>query len=260
MFKQYWQHTGSFLDMSVHVVRSEDDRKSLQDDDEDPLGPTFDNTVYGFSWSVPILHKTSFDGEWSITDSEGRDLSTIFSPPWHLEGKGGIFSVNADLRKNFNVEASYVYLSPNWDSYFRALSYSSNREGLRVRFEYGGDRFLIALFGRYLQPIDSDDVGSGIQTGTVDAYPTYSARGYFRPIPGLNVGLATIYSAERVDEDFAGYELDSSRLTFIGTATYEFSKDSSISIEERYIRNRPGGAREDYDLSMLSLYVTAKIW
>jgi hypothetical protein len=259
-FKQYWQRAGSFLDLSAHVVRSEDDRKSLEGDDEDPLGTTFANTVYGFSWSVPILHRTSIEGEWTVTDSEGRDLSTIFLPPWNVKGKGGIFSLSAGLRNDLNVEASYVYLSPNWDSFFRALSYSANREGFRARVEYGDDRLLIALFGRYLRPVDPEDVGTGLQTGIADAYPTYSARGYFRPVPGLNLGLAAIYSAEDVDEDSTGYELDSSRLTFLGTVTYEFTKDSSVSVEERYIRNKPGGAREDYDVSMLSLYVTAKIW
>jgi hypothetical protein len=259
-FKQYWRHAGSFLDLSMHVVRSEDDRKLLEDDDEDPLGPIFYNTVYGFSWSVPIQHRTSFTGEWSVTESEGQDLSAVFLPPWHIEGKGGIFSLSADFRKNLNIEASYVYLSPNWDSYFRALSYSANREGLRARVEYGGDRLLVALFARYLQPVDPEDVGTGPETGSVDAYPTYSARGYFRPAPSLNLGLATIYSAELVDEDSGGYDLDSSRLTLLGTVTYEFTKDSSVSVEERYVRNKPGGAREDYDVSMLSLYVTAKIW
>jgi hypothetical protein len=256
-FKRYFQRAGSFLDLGVLALRSEDDRKSLEGDDEDPMGKVFRNSVFGFSWKVPITRRFAFAGEWNLTDSEGDDLGSIFSLPWDIQGRGGVFSVSAEPHKKLSIDASYIYLSPNWDSFFRALSYSANREGVRLRVEYAEANMLVALFGRYLRPVDPVYIGSGTSREVV-GYPTYSARGYWRVTPDLNVGIAAIYSAERIDEDAALPDLDTERTTVLGTVTYEFNKDSSVSLEERYVQNRTGEG--DSDVSLTSLYVTASLW
>jgi hypothetical protein len=255
-FKHYLKRTSSFLDVALLAVRSEDDRKSLEG--VEPVGSVFSSTVYGITWKVPVLRMISLDGEWTLSRSEGEDLSSALARPWEQEGVGGIFSLSANVEKQISLDASYIYLSPNWDSFFRALSYNANRRGLRFRAEYNEERLLIALFAKYLRTIDPVFV-AGYDVDQTVAYPTLSARGYLRITPNLNLGVAAIYSGEGVEEEGVTLDVDNKRITWLGALTFEFTKDSSITLEERYVQNR-SDTEADQDVSLLSLYVRAAIW
>ncbi len=254
--KRYLKRTGSFLDIAALAVRSEDDRKSLED--VEPTGTIYNNTVYGVTWTVPILRMLAFEGEWTVTESEGDDLGSGLAKPWEQKGRGGILSLSAGIGKEISLNASYVYLSPNWDSFFRALSYNANREGLRLRAEFNQRDLLIAVFAKYLRTVDPIAV-AGYRTDQTVVYPTLSARGYLRVTPDLNIGVATIYSGEGVEEDGVTLDVQGKRITYLGTVTFEFTKDSSITLEERYVQTR-SETEAEYDVSMLSLYLRAAIW
>jgi hypothetical protein len=254
--RRYLKRTGSFLDVAALAVRSEDDRKSLED--VKPTGSIFNNTVYGLTWKVPISRMLAFEGEWTVTESEGEDLGSGLAQPWEQKGRGGIISLSAGIGKEISLNASYVYLSPNWDSFFRALSYNANREGFRLRAEFNRKDLLVAVFAKYLRTVDPVVV-AGWPTDQTVVYPTLSARGYLRAMPELNIGAAVIYSGEGVEEDGITLDVQDKRITYLGTVTFEFTKDSSITVEERYVQTR-SETEAEYDVSMLSLYVRAAIW
>jgi hypothetical protein len=252
----YLKHTGSFLNMAVMAVRSEDDRKSLED--VEPAGSVFSNTVYGVTWNIPVVKMLSVEGEWTVSESEGDDLTSALSRPWQQKGRGGVFSLKTAVGKQLSFDASYIYLSPNWDSFFRALSYNANREGVRLRAEYSQDDLLVAVYAKYLRTIDPVTL-AGRATEQTAVYPTLSARAYLRVIPALNIGLASIYSGEGPEDGGLTLDTDKKRITYLGTLTFEFTKDSSITLEERYVQTR-SEFESEYDVSLLSLYVRAAIW
>ena len=77
--------------------------------------------------------------------------------------------------------------------------------------------------------------------------------------PGLNLGLAAILSGEGLEDDGPSLDTDNKRTTLLATVTYEFGKASSVTLEERYVSHRFADD-DDYNVSMLSLYVQAAIW
>jgi hypothetical protein len=249
---RYLGHTSSLMDISILAVRSEEDKRSKEADLISHPKP-FRNTVVGLAWSLPVLRWLELEGEWTYTDSQDQ---TDRLPD--IAGNGTIAGLGAKLAGGLRAEASYIYLSPNWDSYFRALSYSYNRRGPRARLEYQQGPFLVALFGKYLTTIDPVKFRVDRPAGTV-AYPTLSARAYLTAAPGLNLGLATILSGEGLQEDGPSLDTDNRRTTLLGTITYEFGRASSVTLEERYVKHS-FAEDDDYSVSMLSLYVRAGIW
>lgn len=251
---RFIQSSSDLFDVSLIAVRSEEDKRSKEQELISKPKP-FRNTVVGMAWNVPVFRWLGLEGEW--TYSESRD-QTDRRPD--IAGNGTIASLNLRLPGGLRAEASYIYLSPNWDSYFRALSYSYNRRGPRLRLEYERGRLLVALFGKYLTTIDPVTLPSQLDKprATV-AYPTLSARGYLTALPGLNLGLAAIMSGEGPEEDGLTLDTEDMRTTLLGTVTYEFGRGSSLTLEERYVRHSFAHS-DDYDVSMLSLYVQAAIW
>jgi hypothetical protein len=272
-FKRYVKRLASFVDIAVLAVRSEEDEKSVENSDAPPDHEPFKNTVYGLTWQMPLLTWLSLSGEATATETQRTDEATGLLED--LEGKGIIGSVALEI-EGTTLEASYVHLCPEWDSYFRALSYNPNREGVRLRFELDRKVYLIALFARYLRSVDplptlvtAQHIDLPHAPGKRLAYPTVSARGYLRVTPNLNLGLAGIYSGEGVEEASVDPRMAGERLTISGALTYEFGKDAAVTLEERLIRSRIDEAKylpgrspgiADYDVAYTSLYVKAAIW
>ena len=251
-FTRYLQHASSLMNISLLAVRSEEDKRSKEADLISKPDP-FENTVLGVAWTVPVVRGIEIHGEW--THSESRHQTDRIPD---IAGNGTIAGLNAKLPWGLRAEASYIYLSPNWDSYFRALSYSYNRRGPRVRLEYERGRFLISVFGKYLTTIEP--VKFYFERPAVKvAYPTLSARGYLTAMPGLNLGLAAILSGEGPEEDGLTLDTDNMRTTLLATVTYDLGKASSVTLEERYVTHR-FAEDDDYNVSMLALYVQAAIW
>jgi hypothetical protein len=252
VLRKYMRHAFDFAEISLFGVRSREDDKEGEGSDL-ILPEPFRNTVLGMSWKVPFAAGLSLEGEWTLTRSINQD-----DRPDMVEGKGGIISALFKPVSGISLETSYIYLSPNWDSYFRALSYSYNRRGLRMRADYTDRRLVLALFGRYLETIDPVR-STPLEPERTIVYPTLSARAYYRVTPDVNLGLAAVYSGEGPEEDGVTLDVEETRLTLLGTLTADFGKDSSITLEERYIKN-DGSDSGSYDLSMMSLYVRSAVW
>lgn len=245
---QYLGRAASPFDLGLIAVRSEEDGSSLTGSRQ-LVGEPMTNTVVGLTWRAPLSRILALDGEWTLTKTSGGV---------ERKGRGGIISLGIAPSRALAVSASYIYLSPNWDSYFRALSYSPDREGPRVAAEFTGGKVRVAAFAKYLRtvdPLSDEDTRHTV-------YPTTSLRCYLKVSPALDLGLGAIFAGSDIDD---GWKLDvaDKKLTLIGSLTFEFAKDSAITLEERLISNRVDKTtptQRDYDISMLSLYVRSAIW
>lgn len=245
---RYFSGAGSAFDLGLLAVRSEEDGSSIEGSHL-LVGEPTTNTVLGLTWRAPLTKVLALDGEWTLTETSGG---------LERKGRGGILSLGIAPSKALAVSASYIYLSPNWDSYFRALSYSPDREGPRVTAEFTSGRVRVAGFAKCLRtidPVSEEDARHRV-------YPTASLRCYLDVNPALDLGLGAILTGSDVDD---GWKLNAAnkRLSLIGSLTFEFAKDSAVTLEERFISNRVEEAsptNRDYDISMLSLYVRSGIW
>lgn len=248
---RYSARTASFYDLSVAAMRTEEEENSLEGTAVDPGVPSR-NTVYGLAWNVPLLKAAplkslALGGEWTLTRSSGGAKR---------EGKGGIVSLSASTASAVKAEIAYIYLSPNWDSHFRALSYDPNRRGARARLEIALANVVVTAFAKHLETIDAGASADTSQT-------TLSARCHVGAGRALGLGLGTIFAASGPRKGGLTLDLEARRLSLIGDLTYEFAEDSFVTLEERCVWNsvdQGASAGRDYRSSMLSLYVRAAIW
>jgi hypothetical protein len=246
---KYSARAGSFFDLALVAVRTQEEEASLAGGVQ-LAGLPFKNTVAGLAWKAPLTRAVSLDGEWTVTESSGDA---------EKKGRGGVFSVNLRPYPTITVETSYLYMSPNWEAYFRALSYNPDRQGVRVRAELASGNLVVAAFARYLRSVDPAEQGGDEKM----AYPTLSLRGYLKTSQALNLGLGAILSGSGVEDGGITLDTDNKHLSIIGTVTYEFAEDATVSLEERFVSNSvevPSATEADNQVSMLSLYVRAAIW
>lgn len=244
-YTAYLKSKAAFLDLGLAAIRSEEDEHSVTS--TAGLGRPFKKTVYGVSWKAPLARMASLDGEWTLTSSSGDATK---------RGRGGIVALNLTPMAAVKFEAAYLYLSPNWDSYFHALSYNPDRQGMRLRLEVERGPVLVAAFARYLKTIKE-----AAQPDT--AFPTLSLRSRVKLNPALNCALGAIYSGSGKAGDGISFGASTKKVTAFGTLTFALAKDSALTLEERYIWNRvdhPTELERDSEFSMLSLYVKAAIW
>ena len=247
---RYSARASGLFDLGLVALRTEEEEGSLSSSEAAAAGTPFENVVYGVAWKAPVLKALSLDGEWTLTESSGEASK---------KGRGGVVSLALKPSGSLIVETSYLYLSPNWESYFHALSYNPDRQGLRLRAEWTQGNLVIAAFARYLETVDPADEADGKKM----VYPTLSVRGYLKAAPALNLALGAIFAGSGPEEDHLTLNPDSRRLSVIATVTYEFAEDSAVTLEERFVHNsaeEADAAEDEYDVSTLSLYVKAAMW
>ena len=245
---KYLSQPSSLLDVNAIFVRSAEDKNSANLPPS--AAPPFANTVFGLAWKVPIVKFLGVDGEWTLTRTSGEV---------RREGSGGIVSVTLTPTKTFEIVTSYLYLSPNWESYFRALSYNPDRQGVRVRIEASSGPLVLAAFAKYLRTVDRVPE----QGNRHMVHPTASLRSYLQINPALDFGVGAIFAGSGVEDNGLSFDMLDKRYTLFGNLTLEFAEDAFLTLEERFVWNRvavPTATQTDYDFSMLSLYVRSGIW
>ncbi len=251
-FSRYMHHASSFLNLSLIALRSQEDEKSLE-----PSQPTqpFKNTVAGVVLDAPVTRWLSGNLEWTLSTSYDTQLTD--QERKRHKGTGGIAGITIGT-KPITLRISYIHLSPHWQSYFKGLSYNSDRKGWRVRLTFESDRLLISAFVRYLRTINREAKGGTSRT----VYPTYSGRINFRLTPSLTVGLGGVYTTSGISSGLLSYEKLTSRTSVVGTISFDLAKNSTLTFEERFVRNRDlrPEFNLDYDVTLSSIYVKVHLW
>ena len=253
-FSAYLSHASSLLTAGLMVVRSEEDDGSVESTEGPPAYPPepFNNTVYGLSFEVPLLQWLHLGGDVTITRARKWEITNMVDK----EGKGAIVSLDiktGDVR----WENSYIYLTPDWESYFRALSYSPDRKGWRSRFVVDKGNWLVSLFARSLMSVNTVSADDTER----QAYPTWSIQGSYEPRQSLVISGSIVYTGIGIHEGAFDYSETSRLYTYVIAIIADIAKGTQLTLENRYLHHRDYEISEfNYQANMLTLYLRAEIW
>lgn len=250
----YLSHASGLFKGSLIAVRSEEDEGSVETLEATPAYPPtpFNNTVYGVSLEVPMLRWLSLGGEATLTTArtwEGaRELDK--------DGLGAIASLDVSTH-DIRFENAFIYLTPDWESYFRALSYSPDRKGWRSRLVIEKETWLVSVFVRSLLTVNRTSCcGPGRQ-----AYSTCSVQGSYKPRSEVLVSGSVVYTGTGFHESGFDYHEESRLYTYVFAVVADIARGVKVTLEDRYLNNRDYSvAAYNYDANMVSLYVQAEIW
>jgi hypothetical protein len=250
----YLERASGLLSVGLIGVRSEEDQGSVESVDGSPVYPLqpYKNSVYGLTLEAPVVRWLTIGGDvtYSKTEiSEGTDEI-------EKKGAGGILSL--DVRTGgIRWENAYVYITPDWESYFRALSYNPDRKGWRSRFVLERETWLVSLFARHLISVNRVS-GEGTDRS---AYPTWSIQGSFKPRSGVLVSGSVVYTGTGIHEGAFDFAETSRLYSYVIAIIADVARGTKLTIENRYLNSRDYEAPEfNYNANMFTLYLRAEIW
>ncbi len=250
----YLSHASELLSAGIIVVRSQEDEGSVESLEGPPGYPPepFKNTVYGLTLKAPLLKWLALAGEVTFTRAHKWDIFSAVDK----EGKGAVVSLEM-AAGGLRFENAYVYLTPDWESYFRALSYSPDRKGWRSRLAFEKKTWLVSVFARNLITVNR------ISDVTTDrfAYPTWSIQGSYKPRPEVVVSASVVYTGTGVHEGALDFAETSRLYTYVVAVIADVARGVKLTIEDRYLNNRDYAVPDfNYDANMVTLYLRAEIW
>ena len=250
----YLSHASDLLTAGLIAVRSEEDEGSVESLEGPPGYPPepFKNTVYGLTFKAPLLWWLALTGDVTFTKARKWDIFNAVDK----RGKGAVVSL--DLRtSDIRFENAYVYLTPDWESYFRALSYSPDRKGWRSRLVVEKKTWLVSVFARNLISVNRI---SDINTNRF-AFPTWSVQGSYKPRPEVVISGSVVYTGTGVHEGAFDFAETSRLYSYVVAIIADIARGTKLTIENRYLNNRDYEVPEfNYNANMLTVYLRAEIW
>jgi hypothetical protein len=251
----YLSRASGLLKGGLIVVRSEEDEGSVETLEGTPAWPPtpYKNTVYGLALEAPVLPWLSLAGEATLTSARtswdgGGELDK--------DGFGAIASLDVNTH-DIRFENAFIYLTPDWESYFRALSYSADRKGFRSRFVIEKETWLVSVFVRSLLTVNGR-LGSDINR---QAYPTWSMQASYKPRSEVLVSGSVVYTGTGIHESGFDYYEESRLYSYVFAVIADIARGVKLTIEDRYLNNRDYTVPDyNYDANMITLYVRAEIW
>jgi hypothetical protein len=250
----YLPHASDIVSAGLIAVRSEEDEGSVESLGGPPGYPPepYKNTVYGLSFKAPILWWLALAGDVTYTRAQTWEIPDVVDK----EGYGSVLSLDLEAG-GVRFENAYIYLTPHWESYFRALSYSPDRKGWRSRFVVEKKTWLVSLFARNLITVNRI---SDTNTNRF-AYPTWSVQGSYKPRPEVTISGSIVYTGAGVHEGSFDFAETSRLYSYVAAVIADIARGIKLTMENRYLNSRDYENPEfSYNANMFTLYLRAEIW
>jgi hypothetical protein len=251
---RYLSHASGLFKVSLIAVRSEEDNGSVEVLEGPPGYPPepFRYTVYGLALEAPLTRWLSVSGDLTATRAHMFENFSMVD----RDGKGAVASLDIKTH-DITFESAFIYLTPGWDSYFRALSYSPDRKGWRSRLVIDKKKWLVSVFARHLITVNTISAEDGDRV----AYPTWSIQGSYRPRTGVVVSGSVVYTGAGVEKGTFDFEETSRLYTYVIALIADVARGTTLTLENRYLNNRDYENKAyNYNADMLTLYLRAEIW
>jgi len=288
-FRSYHKPSTSFRWLGITAISINDDETSISEPLKIPYEP-IRNRIYSVDFNLPISPPPPFSkgkghersGKGGILSLKGEFALSEKIPPAFNKGGEGEFSeseedeiargyatilgISLKYPNQMLTKASYLRMNPKYESFYNALSYTSNRHGLRIssNYEIVKDKLSIWVFYKRLRELES------ILKSEPELKKTFSTVSFgtsITPIKNLSIRANYILQLTRRDEKatlrFAqgqawGKIHDTTQNINIDF-TYNLARENSLTLKYQYINHRDEvNTRFNYQANITSVLIATK--
>ena len=228
-FLSYHKPSTSFRWLGVTAISVDDDETSVADPSRIPYNPVR-NRAYSVDFSLPFRETLLLAGEFALSGlvSGGNETS---------RGHATILSMLVKFPHRMLTGVSYLRVSPEYRSVYNALSYTSNRHGVRISSSYDivKDKLSVWLFYKRLRELEST-VGS--DPGLLETLSTTSFGTSIKPAEDLLVHASYIIKSSRRDESANLDEVERLMHNINIDVTYNLAHKSSLTFKYQYVKHQ----------------------
>jgi hypothetical protein len=262
-FRSYHKPSTSFRWLGVTAISINDDETSIAEPLKIPYNP-IRNRIYSVDFNLPIsLSKggkggiLSLKGEFAFSESEEDEIS---------RGYATIMEISTQYPHRMLTKASYLRMNPKYESFYNALSYTSNRHGFRIssNYEIVKDKLSTWAFYKRLQELESIIKSEPELLKTLS---TVSFGTSITPIKKFLIRASYILQLTRRDERAslrfaqgqAWGKVHNATQNINIDFTYNVARENSLTFKYQYINHRDEvNMGSDYQANITSVLISTK--
>lgn len=240
-FLGYHRPSTSFRHLGLTVMTVRDEATSILLPAPDPP-PALENNILGLDFNFPLSEGFLFRGEWTYTAVK---LDSVAGGQDDYDGHGFLFGFKSQYPENLKLRCSYVRLDRDFESAYRAVSYASNREGIRssMTLEIPQWKSSISAFAKALkviektdrEKIDPDEDPILLKEKLTETSYTASLGLSVTPIKNVLIRPSLIYRGQRGDEKGIVRKVKDDTFLFIHEVILTLFKDNEFILRYQYI-------------------------
>lgn len=232
----YHRPSTSFRHLGLTVLTTRDEASSITKSQipsklkEQP--PAFENNVIGADINFPITESLLLRGEWTYTEVK---LDSLVGDDENYNGQAFLLGFKLQYPEYVKFRCSYLHLEKYFESHYRAVSYMTNRQGIRSsltveipRWNASVSSFVKVL--KEIDPVESCDCEDELQTFYVASLGVSVV-----PVKNLLVRPSFIYRSTRRDEGIYLGKIRDNTYLFIGEMIFTLFKDNEFILRYQYI-------------------------
>jgi len=266
-FLSYHKPSTSFRWLGVTAISINDDEMSVAE----PLQILYNpirNRIYSVDFNLPIslLPPFSKGGKGGILLLKGE--FALSETNWNLlseseeneisQGYATILGMSIKYPHRMLMKASYLRMNPKYESFYNALSYTSNRHGFRIssNYEIVKDKLSIWVFYKRLRELESIIKSEPELLKTLS---TISFGTSITPIKKLLIRASYILQLTRRDGQASWGKIHNTTQNINIDFTYNLARESSLTLKYQYINHRDKvNTASDYQANITSVLFSTK--
>jgi len=260
----YHKPSTSFRWLGVTAISINDDGMSVAEPLQIPYDP-IRNRIYSVDFNLPIKKILLFKGEFALSETNWNLLAESEKNEIS-RGYATILGMSIKYPRRMLTKASYLRMNPKYESFYNALSYTSNRHGFRIssNYEIVKDKLSIWVFYKQLRELESIIKSEPELLKTLS---TLSLGTSITPIKKLLIRASYILQLSRRDgqatlrstQGQAWGKIHNTTQNINIDFTYNLARENSLTLKYQYINHRDKvNTASDYQANITSVLFSAK--
>jgi len=262
-FRAYHKPSTSFRWLGITAVSIHDDETSVTEPMKVPYEP-IKNKVYSIDFNLPISLFPPFSkggkggilllkGEFALS---GNDWNLFSEDDKITQRYATILGMSIKYPQRLLTKISYLRINPKYESFYKALSYASNRHGFRLssNYEIVKDKLSIWMFYKRIQELESI-----IKPERLLTLSTISCGTSITPIKKILIRANYILQLSRRDEHKPWSEVHNTTQSINIDFTYDLARENSLTCKYQYIIHQDKtNPPFDYHANIISILASTK--
>ena len=255
-FLSYHKPSTSFRWLGVTAISINDDEMSVAEPLQIPYNP-IRNRIYSVDFNLPIKKILLFKGEFALSETNWNLLSESEDNEIS-RGYATILGMSIKYPRRMLTKASYLRMNPKYESFYNALSYTSNRYGFRIssNYEIVKDKLSTWVFYKRFRELESIIKSEPELLKTLS---TISFGTSITPIKKLLIRASYILQLTRRGEHATWGKIHNTTQNINIDLTYNLARESSLTLKYQYINHRDKvNTASDYQANITSVLFSTK--